>query len=58
MLGVALSDGSLATADVADLHSLRDGAVALACARTGGPLDPGQWAFYVPDMAYENTCDG
>ena len=56
MLAVALSDGSVQTADIADLAGLRAGAAAVACTRAGGPLDPGQWSVLVPGLDWENTC--
>jgi WD40 repeat protein len=47
----------LATWDYSGLNDLRADPVAAACAISGGGLSEEEWARYVPEMAYQRTCD-
>ena len=38
------------------LLAARDGAVARACLVTGGGLNRDEWARYLPDLDYEDSC--
>jgi hypothetical protein len=42
--------------NVADLFSARDRAARIACTRTGGGLDPGEWSSYAGTLPYEDSC--
>jgi WD40 repeat protein len=42
--------------DLTPIEDLRRNTVREACIRTGKPLDTVMWAFYAPDISYQDTC--
>ncbi len=54
-LATATSGGTVLW-DLSSLADLREHAAQRACARTGRGLDRGEWARYIPGLAYEDTC--
>jgi hypothetical protein len=42
--------------DIGALDDLRHHAVERACTLTGGGLDPGEWARFVPDLPHRDSC--
>ena len=42
--------------DLAGLFFVRDNALSLACARTGGGIDPEKWTQFVPTLPYDDPC--
>jgi WD40 repeat protein len=54
-LATASWDGSIQVWDLTNVNQLRDRPVERACAITGG-FDRDEWARYVGDLPYEQTC--
>jgi WD40 repeat protein len=42
--------------DLTGLNQVRDHAVQRACSITRGGLDRDEWAHYIPDLSYQDTC--
>ena len=55
-LATGSRDGTVDLWDVGGLIAARDGALELACRATGGSLDRDEWARYVPDLGFEDSC--
>jgi WD40 repeat protein len=50
------SDGTVTILDLSGIIELRKHAVERACDRVGRGLDRDEWARYVPDLPFEETC--
>ena len=50
------ADHSMMLWDVADLLFVRDHALQVACARSGGGLDPDEWNRFAGNLPYEPSC--
>jgi WD40 repeat protein len=55
-IAVGSSNGSVTIVDLSGMVDLREHAVERACDRVGRGLDPDEWARYVPNLPYEQTC--
>ena len=53
---VGPGDKSTGLWDLSPVLAERDQALALACWRTGDGLDRAEWARFVPDLDYEDSC--
>ncbi|MGH4016872.1 MAG: hypothetical protein ACRDSL_23680 [Pseudonocardiaceae bacterium] len=42
--------------DLTDLNELPDNATKRACSVVGRGLDGEEWARYIPDLPYQDTC--
>jgi WD40 repeat protein len=50
--------GTVMLWDLADLRPVFDDVLRRACSITRGGLDPAEWSRLVPDLAYEDSCEG
>jgi WD40 repeat protein len=57
-LATGTNDNAVILWDLTGLLFVRDHALQLACAHTGGALDPDQWNQFVEGMPYEDSCAG
>ncbi len=55
-LAVGSVDGTVILWDLTGLNQVRDHVVERACAATRGGLDRAEWARYIPDLPYQETC--
>jgi hypothetical protein len=55
-LATGSADQTVILWDLAELNSLRHNAAKRACSLTQRGLDRGEWARYVPGLAYKRTC--
>jgi WD40 repeat protein len=55
-LATGSADQTVILWDLAGLISIRDHTLQLACVRTAGALDPGEWSRLVPGLPYEDSC--
>jgi hypothetical protein len=55
-LAVSSTDGTAILWDLTDLNQIRDHAVERACSATRGGLDRDEWARYIPDLPYQDSC--
>ncbi|MDQ3153956.1 MAG: TIR domain-containing protein [Actinomycetota bacterium] len=51
-------DGTAILWNLADLNKLREHAAERACSITRGGLNREEWARYIPDQPYQDTCPG
>ncbi len=49
-------DGTVTRWDLTGLNRVRDHVVERACSATHGGLDRAEWARYIPDLPYQETC--
>ncbi|MGH3831205.1 MAG: TIR domain-containing protein [Pseudonocardiaceae bacterium] len=55
-LAVGNIDGTMILWDLTHLSQVRDHVVERACSATQGGLNHAEWAHYIPDLPYQNTC--
>lgn len=56
ILATGNDDGTAVLWDLTLLNDLQTNTVEHACSITGGGLDEAEWARYIPELRYRNTC--
>ena len=55
-LAAASNDDSVTLWDLTGLNDLRTHTIERVCSYTGRGLDRDEWAHYIPDLPYQDTC--